>query len=81
MLAGKLHPMQINLTPEQEVFVRQAIASGRFKSVEEATKAAFDLCEEHEHDDEELFGSGSTSDWLLAAAGVVAMLMLAKATL
>jgi len=77
--------MQINLTPEQEEFVRKAIASGRFRSVEEATEAAFDLCEEHEeeheHDDEDLFESSSASDWLLAAAGVVAMLVLSKTKL
>jgi putative addiction module CopG family antidote len=73
--------MQINLTPEQEAFVRQAIASGRFKSVEEATEAAFDLCEEREQDHEDLFESSSTSDWLLAAAGVVAMLVLSKTKL
>jgi Arc/MetJ-type ribon-helix-helix transcriptional regulator len=79
--------MQINLTPEQEAFVRQAIASGRFKSVEEATEAAFDLCEEHEHDEEheddheDLFDSSSTSNWLLAAAAVVAMLVLSKTKL
>lgn len=78
--------MQINLTPEQEAFVRQAIASGRFRSVEEATEAAFDLCEEREeeereHDHEDLFESSSASDWLLAAAGVVAMLVLSKTKL
>ncbi|HEY2236813.1 MAG TPA: hypothetical protein VGK01_25310 [Candidatus Angelobacter sp.] len=70
--------MQINLTPEQEAFVRQAIASGRFKSVEEATEAAFDLCEEHEQDHEGLFESSSS--WIaIATVGVAAMMALAKA--
>lgn len=70
--------MQINLTPEQEAFVRQAIASGRFKSVEEATEAAFDLCEEHEQDHEGLFES--SSNWIaIATVGVAAMMALAKA--
>jgi Arc/MetJ-type ribon-helix-helix transcriptional regulator len=35
--------MQIDLTPEQQDFVRQAVASGRFKRPEDAVQAALTL--------------------------------------
>ena len=35
--------MQIDLTPEQQDFVRQAIASGRFERPEDAVQAAMEL--------------------------------------
>ena len=40
--------MQIDLTPEQQDFVRQAIASGRFKRPEDAVQAAMELWVERE---------------------------------
>jgi Arc/MetJ-type ribon-helix-helix transcriptional regulator len=35
--------MQIDLTPEQQDFVRHAVASGRFRRPEDAVQAAMDL--------------------------------------
>ena len=73
--------MQINLTPEQEEFVRQGVASGRFKNVEEALEEAFSLCEEREHDREEMFelsGKSDKSDWVIAATGIAAIVALLK---
>jgi putative addiction module CopG family antidote len=40
--------MEVHLTPDQEVFVRQAIESGRFRSAEEAVVEALLLWEERE---------------------------------
>ena len=40
--------MQIDLTPEQQDFVRQAVASGRFERPEDAVKAAITLWIERE---------------------------------
>jgi Arc/MetJ-type ribon-helix-helix transcriptional regulator len=40
--------MQIDLTPEQQDFVRQAVASGRFARPEDAVQAAMTLWVEHE---------------------------------
>jgi len=67
--------MQVNLTPDQEVFVRQAVASGRCKNVEEAVEEAFSLWEARRR--AEMFPSGDSSNPLVAAivgaAGVLAM--------
>jgi Arc/MetJ-type ribon-helix-helix transcriptional regulator len=40
--------MQIDLTPEQQDFVRQAVASGRFERAEDAVQAAMTLWIERE---------------------------------
>jgi putative addiction module CopG family antidote len=40
--------MEVQLTPDQEAFVRQGIESGRFHNVEEAVKEALSLWEERE---------------------------------
>jgi putative addiction module CopG family antidote len=40
--------MQIDLTPEQQDFVRQAVASGRFDRPEDAVRAAMELWIERE---------------------------------
>jgi Arc/MetJ-type ribon-helix-helix transcriptional regulator len=40
--------MQIDLTPEQQDFVRQAVASGRFERPEDAVQAAITLWIERE---------------------------------
>jgi Arc/MetJ-type ribon-helix-helix transcriptional regulator len=40
--------MQIDLTPEQQDFVRQAIASGRLERPEDAVQAAMELWVERE---------------------------------
>src|SRR3954465_12140831 len=52
--------MQIDLTPEQQDFVRQAIASGRFARPEDAVQAAMGLWVEGERRRSEI----------LAAAGI-----------
>jgi putative addiction module CopG family antidote len=70
--------MQIHLTPEQEEFVRQGIASGRFKNVEEALEEAFSLCEERESDHAEMFELSGKSDWVIAATGIAAVVALLK---
>ena len=40
--------MEVNLTPDQEAFVRQAIESGRFRRKEDAVQEALCLWEERE---------------------------------
>lgn len=40
--------MQIDLTPEQQDFVRHAVASGRFERPEDAVRAAMELWIERE---------------------------------
>lgn len=40
--------MEVNLTPDQEAFVRHAIETGRFRRVEDAVKEALFLWEERE---------------------------------
>ena len=40
--------MEVNLTPDQKAFVRQAIESGRFLREEDAVKEALSLWEERE---------------------------------
>lgn len=40
--------MEVRLTPDQEAFVRQAIATGRFHGAEDAVKEALSLWERRE---------------------------------
>ncbi|MGA3259982.1 MAG: hypothetical protein ABSE35_13955 [Bryobacteraceae bacterium] len=40
--------MEVQLTPDQKAFVRQAIESGRLRREEDAVKEAFSLWEERE---------------------------------
>lgn len=40
--------MEVHLTPDQESFVRQAVASGRFSRAEDAVAEALSLWEERE---------------------------------
>jgi antitoxin ParD1/3/4 len=40
--------MEVHLTPDQQAFVRQAVASGRFQREEDAVKEALSLWEERE---------------------------------
>ncbi len=40
--------MEVTLTPDQEAFVRQAIATGRLERLEDAVKEALSLWEERE---------------------------------
>jgi putative addiction module CopG family antidote len=49
--------MQIDLTPEQQDFVRQAVASGRFERPEDAVQAAMALWVERERRRAELLAA------------------------
>jgi Arc/MetJ-type ribon-helix-helix transcriptional regulator len=40
--------MEVELTPDQHAFIRQAIAAGRLRHPEEAAREAFSLWEERE---------------------------------
>ncbi len=40
--------MEVQFTPDQKAFIRQAIESGRFQREEDAVKEALSLWEEHE---------------------------------
>ena len=46
--APRLEFMDVRLSPEQEEFVKQAIAAGRFREPEEAVREALALWEERE---------------------------------
>ena len=49
--------MNVNLTPDQEAFVRQAIESGRLHDEQEALQEALALWEERERRRQELLAS------------------------
>jgi putative addiction module CopG family antidote len=49
--------MGVHLTPDQEAFVRQAIASGRLQRAEEAVEEALSLWEERERNRMEILGA------------------------
>jgi putative addiction module CopG family antidote len=44
----KLKAMEVQLTPDQEAFIRKAVASGRYPSVEDAVRDAMVRWEEGE---------------------------------
>jgi len=44
----KLKAMEVQLTPDQEAFIRKAVASGRYPSVEDAVREAMVRWEEGE---------------------------------
>jgi len=44
----KLKAMEVQLTPDQEAFIRKAVASGRYPSVEDAVRDAMARWEEGE---------------------------------
>jgi putative addiction module CopG family antidote len=58
--------MQIDLTPEQQDFVRQAVASGRFERAEDAVQAAMTLWVERERRRDELLASLDAAEASLA---------------
>lgn len=58
--------MQVNLTPDQQAFVRQAIASGRLHHEEEAVEEALALWEERERKRIEFLASLDEADASLA---------------
>jgi putative addiction module CopG family antidote len=49
--------MEIQLTPDQEAFIRQAVASGRYPSTEHAVRHALARWEEYERARLELLSS------------------------
>jgi putative addiction module CopG family antidote len=49
--------MEVSLTQDQEAFIRQAIASGRFQRQEDAVLEALSLWEERERKRAEFFAS------------------------
>ena len=46
--APRLDSMDVRLSPDQEAFVRQAIAAGRFREPEDAVREALSLWEERD---------------------------------
>jgi len=58
--------VRITPTPEQEAFIRQAIASGRFKTAEDAARAALLWWEEGERRRAELLVELDAADASLA---------------
>lgn len=49
--------MEVHLTPDQEAFVRQAIASGRLQRAEEAVEQALSLWEQRERNRMEILAA------------------------
>ena len=58
--------MEVNLTPDQKAFVRQAIDSGRFQREEDAVKEALALWEERERTRAEILVSVDEAEASLA---------------
>ena len=58
--------MQVRLTPDQEAFVRQGIASGRFQSEADAVAEALALWEERERARAEILAAVDAAEASLA---------------
>jgi putative addiction module CopG family antidote len=58
--------MEVRLTPDQEAFVRQAIATGRFHRPEDAVEEALSLWEERERTRAEILSALEMADASLA---------------
>jgi len=58
--------MEVRLTPDQEAFVRQGIASGRFHSEAEAVAEALSLWEERERARAEILAAVDAAEASLA---------------
>jgi Arc/MetJ-type ribon-helix-helix transcriptional regulator len=58
--------MELHLTPDQELFVRQAIKSGRLQRVEDALEEALSLWEERERKRAELLATLDEAEASLA---------------
>ncbi len=61
-----LEPMEVHLTPDQEAFVRQAIATGRLRRVEDAVQEALSLWEQRERTRAEILAAVDTAEASLA---------------
>jgi putative addiction module CopG family antidote len=58
--------MDVHMTPDQKAFVREAIASGRFRSEEDAVQEALTLWEERERARAELLADIDAAEASLA---------------
>jgi putative addiction module CopG family antidote len=58
--------MEVRLTPDQEAFVRQAIAAGRFESEAEAVAEALSLWEERERTRAEILAAVDAAEASIA---------------
>jgi putative addiction module CopG family antidote len=58
--------VRLNLTPDQEAFVRQAIATGRFHRAEDAVQEALSLWEQRERTRAEILAAVDTAEASLA---------------
>ena len=58
--------MEVRLTPDQEAFVRQAVASGRLRGEEDAVKEALALWEERERRRAEILSAVDDAEASLA---------------
>ena len=54
--------MEVHLTPDQEAFVRQAIATGRLHRVEDAVQEALSLWEQRERTRAEILAAVDTAE-------------------
>jgi putative addiction module CopG family antidote len=61
-----LKPMEVQLTPDQKAFVRQAIESGRLLREEDAVKEALSLWEERERTRAEILAAVDEAEASLA---------------
>jgi Arc/MetJ-type ribon-helix-helix transcriptional regulator len=61
--------MEVQLTPDQQAFVRQAIESGRIHREEEALKEALALWEERERTRAEILSAVDVAEASLAQGG------------
>jgi Arc/MetJ-type ribon-helix-helix transcriptional regulator len=59
--------MEVQLTPDQEAFVRQAIESGRLRREEDSVKEAFSLWEERERTRAEILAAVDEAEASLAS--------------
>ena len=58
--------MEVHLTPDQEAFVRQAIATGRFHRAEDAVQEALSLWEKRERTRAEILAAVDVAEASLA---------------
>ena len=66
MPASNLNRMEVQLTPDQKAFVRQAIESGRLHREEDAIQEALSLWEERERARAEILVAVDTAEASLA---------------
>jgi putative addiction module CopG family antidote len=59
--------MEVQLTPDQQAFVREAIAAGRFQREEDAVREALALWEKRERARAEMLAAVDTAEASLAA--------------